>query len=145
MNFSELQVVRTLRDATDMDGVHVPAGSIGTIVHIYNNTRYCVEFTTPQALADYQVFDLVLASAAFCLDIRVEANDSGSATLHVEGYDQRDIVSIFAKLDDWCASQWQGRKWHRNNNRYTVETQALAFEFRMRWHGVDFYGLFTQQ
>ena len=57
-SLKELDYVETLRQSTDIDGAIVPAGSKGTIVAIWANGSFEVEFQLPQTLVALQGSDL---------------------------------------------------------------------------------------
>lgn len=145
--FKEFEMVRLLADGRDMDGNTIRAGTTGAIVHIHGSgIAYEVETFHPPGLVTARHGDLIGADVPLTLRMTFDKPTSHYYAVRISfdetGFDHNTMRSVLVKLSEWCESRWPREDWDRASNLILLRTDAMAFEFKMRWDGADFNGIF---
>jgi hypothetical protein len=146
--FKLFTMVRILIDThCSMDGHTISAGSTGAVVEIYaKGAAYEIETFNPPGLVPVRHCDLMGADVPLTLRTLIDKPTSHYYAARISfaesGFDHRTVKSVLLKLSEWCEARWSSDDWDRTETTFLLRTDAMAFEFKMRWDGADFDSIF---
>jgi hypothetical protein len=152
--FNDLDIVRLTEDVLcDEHITMLRMGEVGTIVAVYEarettqRNAYIVEFANPRSsLVTVLQNQIVQADAPLKILVEIEKPYShvwGARILFTVWPGEGPIVETARTvIDRWCNEQWD-KPWERSNGQILVTNEAMAFDFKLRWHGVGIDGIFS--